>query len=280
MNARHGEAAVRSMKLLDLTMEDVEAYNRMLVDAGYSASLVSKKLQFVHSIVKRAGRPEHGGQVLGWNWEARDVLHGKRTEGRKLPTLPQLKAVLKKCQARETAMVWLAIGCGFGQRDLAAIQVGQLNRKNYDLRRGKTGLDRCGDTPPLVWNVVNAYLKTVERKEGDLLFVTLRGGSPIVHGTTDTVTAWWRKVRDGMGALGESLGGFYVLRHLGATEYGSREGTSIGDVKRWLGHSASSQVADVYMKPVSPENRAVVEWVRKSLASGRANLGKSKTRKS
>ncbi len=280
LNARHGEAAVRSMKLLDLTMEDVEAYNRMLVDAGYSASLVSKKLQFVHSIVKRAGRPEHGGQVLGWNWEARDVLHGKRTEGRKLPTLPQLKAVLKKCQARETAMVWLAIGCGFGQRDLAAIQVGQLNRKNYDLRRGKTGLDRYGDTPPLVWNVVNAYLKTVERREGDLLFVTLRGSSPIVHGTTDTVTAWWKKVRDDMGKLGESLGGFYVLRHLGATEYGSREGTSIGDVKRWLGHSASSQVADVYMKPVSPENRAVVEWVRKSLSSGRANLGKSKKRKS
>jgi hypothetical protein len=109
LNARHGDAAVRSMKLLDLTMEDVEAYNRMLVDAGYSASLVSKKLQFVHSIVKRAGRPEHGGQVLGWNWEAREVLHSKRTEGRKLPTLPQLKAILERCQARETAMVWLNI---------------------------------------------------------------------------------------------------------------------------------------------------------------------------
>lgn len=170
-------------------------------------------------------------------------------------------------------MVWLAIGCGFGQRDLAAIRVGQLNRKGYDLRRGKTGLDRYGDTPLLVWNAVRAYLKTVERKEGELLFVSKRGG-PVVHDGTDTVTAWWKKTRDGLGDLGDSLGGFYVLRHLGATEYGSRSGTSIGDTKRWLGHSASSQVADVYMKPVSPENRAVVEWVRRSLEFGRAETAK------
>ena len=272
LNSRYGHGAVMSMQLADLAMEDVEAYNKNLVDGDHSASLVSKRMQLVKSIIERAGRPEHGNQILGWNWDSRDTLHGKPTVRRKLPTLPQLKAVLKSCQARETAMVWLAIGCGFGQRDLAAIQVGQLNRKNYDLRRGKTGLDRYGDTPPLVWNVVNAYLKTVERERFDLLFVTKRGSSPIVHGSTDTVTAWWKKVRNDMGKLGKSLGGFYVLRHLGATEYGSRPGTSIGDMKRWLGHSASSQVADVYMKPVSPENRPAIEWVRRSLESGRAEI--------
>ena len=253
LNSRYGDGAVASMQLADMTMEDVEAYNRSLVEAGHSASLVSKRMQLVRGIVERAGRPEHGGQVLAWNWDSRDALHGRATVKRKLPTLPQLKSILHKCSARETAMVWLAIGCGFGQRDLAAIRVGQLNRKSYDLRRGKTGLERYGDTPLLVWNVVRAYLRTTERSEGDLLFVTKRGRSPIVHGTT-------------------SLGGFYVLRHLGATEYGSRSGTSIGDIKRWLGHSASSQVADVYMKPVSPENRPVVEWVRRSLDSGKADI--------
>lgn len=34
---------------------------------------------------------------------------------------------------------------------------------------------------------------------------------------------------------------------------------------RWLGHSASSDMADVFMRPVRPENREVVEWVRTRL---------------
>jgi len=278
LNTRHGEGAVTRMKLADLTMDDVEAYNRMLVDAGYSASLVSKRLQFVHSIIKRAGRPEHGGQVLGWNWDSRDVLHGKRTEARRLPNLSQLKRILQRCSLRETAMVWLAIGCGFGQRDLAVIRVGQINRKHYDLSRGKTGIKRFGETSPLVWNALSAYLKTTPRKDKELLFVTLKG-QPLVHGNTDSVSQWWNKLRTGMGKDGKTVSGFYILRHLGATEFGSRPGCSIGDVKRWLGHSASSQVADVYMKPVSPEDRPVIEWVRKCLQSGRADVQPAKGKK-
>lgn len=278
LNKRHGDGAGRNMHLADLEMEDVEAYNTLLVKAGHSASLVSKKLQFVHSIIKRAGRPEHGGQVLAWNWDSRDVLHGKRTEERKLPTLGQLKAILRTCTVREKAIVWMAVGCGFGQRDLAAIRVGQIDRKQYDLSRGKTGLKRYGDTPPMVWNSIAAYLKTTPREDKSLMFVS-RKGMPLVHSTTDSVSQWWKRLRKDLGKDGKDLSGFYILRHLGATEFGSRAGCSIGDVKRWLGHSASSQVADVYMKPVSPENRPVVEWVRKCLLSGKADLGNDKKQK-
>ncbi len=278
LNARHGNGAVKSMQLADLEMEDVEAYNKMLVDAGYSASLVSKRLQFVRTIIKRAGRPEHGGQVLGWNWESRDVLHGKPTNVRKLPNLKQLKSVLSRCSERESAMVWLAIGCGFGQRDLAAIKVGQIDQQHYDLRRGKTGIERYGDTPSMVWNAMKSYLKATPRIDNELLFVS-RKGQPLVHGNTDSVSQWWKKLGVAMGEEGDTLGGFYVLRHLGATEFGSRRGCSIVAVKRWLGHSASSQVADVYMKPISPEDRAVVEWVRKCLKAGKADLKTNKKKK-
>ena len=95
--------------------------------------------------------------------------HPRLPTGRreKLPKPPQPKVVLERCQARETAVSWLAIGCGFGPRGLAAIRVGQVNRENDDLRRGKTGFERHGDTPLLVWNGVHAYLKTAERKDGD-----------------------------------------------------------------------------------------------------------------
>ena len=65
-----------------------------------------------------------------------------------------------------------------------------------------------------------------------------------------------------------SMGGddtLVVVRHLGATEFGSRKGCSIIAMKQWLGHSASSSMADRYMKPVPPEHRKLIEWVRETL---------------
>lgn len=271
INTRHGQGAVGRMLLSDLNMADVEAYNKAIVDSGYSASQVTKRLQFVKAIIDRAGRPEHDGQVLSWNWASRDVVHGKPAKKRQLPTLSQLKAVLRECGPRETAMVWMAIGCGFGQRDLAAVRVGQVDKTSYDLRRGKTGVERYGETPTMVWKVVQAYLRDTKRSEGERMFITAKG-MPVVHEHADSVHLWWSKLLKRIGDECEGVGGFYTLRHLGATEFGSREGCSIGAMKRWLGHSASSDMADVYMKPVSPENRPLVEWVRAALRTGKADL--------
>jgi integrase len=255
-----------------LTMADVEAYNQKIVLAGYSQSQVSERLQMIHALIERAGRPEFGHQLLDWNWDSRDVAHGKPTTEMQLLTLPQLKRLLGACELREQTLVWMGIGLGFGPSDLAAVRVGQIDKCTYDLRRGKTGIERFGDTPLLVWTLIRKYIKAAKRKDGELLFVT-RTGKPIVHGRTNSVYQWWDELRTAIEESKESLGGFYMLRHLGATEYGSRAGTSIGQVKRWLGHSASSRVADQYMKPVSPEDKAVVEWVRNALARERVRLG-------
>lgn len=279
ITARHGQGAVGSMMLVDFSMADVEAYNRAIVDAGYSSSQVTKRLQFVKAIIDRAGRPEHGGQVLAWNWDSRDVHHGKPARKRHLPSLAQLKVILSNCGPRETAMVWMAIGCGFGQRDLAAVRIGQIDKTSYDLRRGKTGIERYGETPPMVWKTVQTYLKQTNRQDGQLMFITAKG-MPLVHQHADSVHQWWAKLIKRLEDDCKGVGGFYTLRHLGATEFGSRAGCSIGDMKRWLGHSASSDMADVYMKPVSPENRPVVEWVRTALRTGKAELReKAKSKK-
>jgi len=271
LNSRNGQDAIGRMLLADLTMQDVEAYNQLLVTADYSSSQVNKRVQVVKAIIDRAGRPEHGSQLLSWNWDSRDVSHGNPAESRKLPTLTQLKLVLQHCDEQRTAMVWMAIGCGFGQRDLAQVRVEQFDKKSYDLRRGKTGIERYGETPPMVWSAIRDYLRKSRRSGSDLMFITEKG-MPLVHGNCDSVVLWWTRLRTKLGDDCKSLGGFYSLRHLGATEFGSRAGCSIGEVKRWLGHSASSQVADVYMKPVSPEDRAIVEWVSKSLKSCTADL--------
>lgn len=271
LNDRYGEGAVKNLLLSELTLEDVEAYNRELIKAELSSSQVSKRLRYIQSIVNRAGRPEYGSQALAWNWASLDLLHGKPATPRKLPTLKQLKLILKNCDVQRTAIVWLGIACGFGQRDIAAIQPSHFNRKSFDLRRGKTGIERYGSTPNIVWSYLSAYLKTVERKPNDLMFLTSRG-HPLVHGNSDAIVQWWARLRERIGKPLADLDGFYILRHLGATEYGSRPNASISDVRKWLGHSASSQIADVYMKQVSPENRAVIEWVRKSIQNGQAML--------
>jgi len=264
LNRERGEGAISRMRVADLTMQDVESFNAWAVKEGYSASQVNKRMQMVKALIDRAGRPEHGGQLLAWNWDSRDVAHGKPTEERKLPTVDQLKAVLAASDLEHQAMVWLAIGLGFGQRDLASVRVGHIDRKGYDLRRSKTGIERYGETPPLVWAYIQALVGETGRKPGDLLFLTRRGDA-LVHGRSDAVTQWWRKLRIKIGETSDTLSGFYTLRHLGATEFGSRDGCSISAMRRWLGHGASSQMADVYMRPVSPEDRKVVVWVRRRL---------------
>lgn len=266
LNDRHGPAAVTRLRLSDLSMLDIEEFNRHIVKKGYSASQVAKRLHLAKGIIDRAGRPEHGHQVLTWNWESRDVLHGKPTEERTLPTVDQLKGMLQATDLRGRAMIWLGIGLGLGARDLAVIRVGQISSDAYDLRRPKTGVERYGSTPPLVWAYVKKHQQIAHRPTGELLFVT-RNGVPLVQPTSNAVTLWWDKLRTRIEESKETLNGFYTLRHLGATEFGSRPGCSIGDIKRWLGHSASSDVADLYMRPVRPEYEEVILWVRKRLSS-------------
>jgi integrase len=267
MNSRHGQGAVGRMLLADLSMGDVEAYNRVIVKANYSENVVVRRLQAVKSIIDRAGRPEYGGQLLKWNWDSRDVLHGAPAKKRLLPTAAQLRTILDRLEDREKAMVWMGIGLGFGQLDIAQVRVGQIDERSYDLRRSKTGIERFGETPPMVWNAIQAYLAKTRRPLGELLFVT-RKGLPVVHGNADSVQQWWYKQRQSLGKDAQCLSRFYSLRHLGATEFGSRPGCSISEMKRWLGHGASSQMADVYMKPVIPETREVIDFVREALTTG------------
>jgi integrase len=267
INKRHGKGTAARMRVEDLPMTDVEFFNRHLVDKGYSASQVGKRMQMVKRIIDRAGRPEHGQQRLAWNWDSRDIVHGKPSKRRVLPTVKQLEKLLAATDERGRAMIWLGIGLGFGAADLSVLCVGQIDTEAYDLRRGKTGIERFGTTPPLVWRIVSEHIEQHGRKEGELVFVT-RDGLSLVHARSNAVTQWWSKLRTRIGEKPDTLSGFYVLRHLGATEFGSRPGTSIAEMKRWLGHSAASEMADVYMRPLPPENKAVVEWVRKKLLDG------------
>jgi len=264
LNERNGRGAVARMHLADLTMQDVEAYNRQMVEQGFTVNTLRRKMQIIKRIIDRAGRPEYGQQVLTWNWDSLDRTPGRASKRKKLPTLEQVQKLLAAADTRGKAIIWMGIGLGFGQSDLSTIRVDDIDQTGYDLRRGKTGIDRYGDTPSGVWRAIEDYLAETPRQAGEPLFVT-KNGQRLVHTKSDSILQWWNRLRESIGETKETLDGFYVLRHLGATEFGSRDGCSISAMKRWLGHSASSSMADVYMRPVSPEHRATIEWVRNCL---------------
>ena len=272
INERHGRGTASRLHVSDLEMADVEEYNRELVAKGFSAASVNGRIQAVKRLIDRSGRPEYGQQVLAWNWDSLDRTLGRAAERRQLPTLKQLKALVAEADTRGRAMIWLGIGLGFGQTDISTVRVDQIDKKGYDLRRGKTGIERFGETPPGVWRAIQEYLAETPRPDGELMFVT-KNGKPVVHTRSDGVLQWWQRLRESIGETKDTLGGFYTLRHLGATEYGSRKGCSIVAMKQWLGHSASSAMADRYMKPVAPEHRKLIEWVRRQLKPTKQRVG-------
>lgn len=75
----------------DLTMHDVEAFNRLVAANEKSTKHVTKQMSVVTEIIQRAGRPEHNSQTLNWNWDSRDIIRGKAAKTRTLPTLEQVR---------------------------------------------------------------------------------------------------------------------------------------------------------------------------------------------
>lgn len=270
INTEHGQGAVGKIRVDDLTMPQVEGYNRKLMEDNLSSAAIAHAMQGVRHLIIRAGRPEHGQQTLSWNWESRDRFVGRPRQPRLLPTLDQLKRILAATDLRGQAMIWTAIGLGFGPSDLSTLRVGQIDKIGYDLRRGKTGIQRYGSTPRLVWAYLHGYIQETARPQGERVFQS-QSGLPLVSGHVNRVQGWWHALRERIGEDKDTMSGFYVLRHLGATEFGSRDGCSISEMRGWLGHAASSAVADVYMRPVAPENRLLIEWIRQRLDSPELN---------
>jgi len=81
---------------------------------------MAERMQVVKAIIDQADRREHAGQVLPWNRETRGVSrHGDR--GSDIAYESPTRSCLRRVPVRERATVWMAVGFGSGQRDLAAV---------------------------------------------------------------------------------------------------------------------------------------------------------------
>jgi hypothetical protein len=198
-----------------------------------------------------------------------------------------VRTVLDAACERERLWIWMGMGLGFGNDDPARARAVHLDKDSYDMRRGKTGIDRYGNMWPIVWAYVTPYLKANPRESDDLLFVT-RTSRPLVwvqtktdaelqNGTTtrgpcvtpykrsDSVRQAFRKLKRRVG-VEDWPEGFYIWRHVGATAYATRDDVGFAALRTFLGHG-KSDAADQHLKPLSPQTKEVVEWVNTMLGS-------------
>jgi integrase len=211
----------------------------------------------------------------------------EKRKKRQIPTVKMIQQILTASSIRDKLWIWMGLGLGFGNDDLARCRLEHFDKNSYNMSRGKTELPRYGPMRPMVWNTLQCYLKDNYRKLEEPLFISAKGNplvwvktktkeelengtstsgpAKVLYRRSDNLSQRWNKLKKQAGLL-DWKEGFYIWRHLGATAYASREGISLAHLRTFLGH-AKSQVADEYMKPLSPEIKKVVKWINEMLDS-------------
>jgi integrase len=258
----------------------------------YSDSQVNKHRNRFWDIARFARREPFRSRLEFGRDDVRFFGGKEVRKKRQIPTIKIIQTILAKASIRERLWIWMGLGMGFGNDDLARVRPVHLSKENYDMRRGKTGFERYGVMRPMIWMHIKEYLSQYPRKEDELLFVTSKG-SPIVWVRTktedelkegnnntpykrgDNVARIWKKLKKDANVT-EWKEGFYIWRHLGATAYASRSDIGIAQLRTFLGHG-KSDVADEYMKQLSPELTPIINWINRMLDSNDINAWKLQT---
>ena len=276
---------------------DAEDYNLMMLDFThrFSTSQISKHRNCFWDLARFARTKPFEQRLRFSREDVRPFGGGEQRRERAIPTVDILRQILLAATVEEEVWIWMAIGLAFGNDDLARSKPLHFGSERYDLRRGKTGIERYGCMRPLVWAQLCRHLQQNPRKPDELLFVSQTGHSlvytrtktadeikngtrthrptPMPYVKVDLVSRKWRKLLERSGVVGWSEG-FYVLRHLGATAFGTMPGISLNEMKRFLGHT-TSQMADHYMRPLRPGVEDTVNWVNRMLQSADPDVWRS-----
>jgi integrase len=161
-------------------------------------------------------------------------------------------------------MVLLAVNCGFGNADCAALPIRAIDLENawIDFPRPKTGIERrC----PL-WPETVAALQTIlanrrppkDKAAVDSLFVTKYGSSWAGSPIHNPITKEFRKLLDELKLHRGGLG-FYTLRHVFRTiGDGAKDQPAVRSI---MGHADDSMDA-VYREEIEDERlRAIANHV-------------------
>lgn len=201
----------------------------------------------------------------------------RRRRTRTFPDLGTLKRLLAFATETQRAWIWISLGCGFEPIALAQATPACFDEQMYDLTRSKTGLMRRGRMRPLVWAILQKYLREHPRETHDLLFRT-EEGNPLIHrglkseaarkqhltlaADNNSVVQAWEKLRKRSRVACEGLG---VMRHIACTVMLNRPNVSLQDVREFLGHAPRSDTWAIYGQYRTPTTKPMLQWVEEML---------------
>ena len=161
------------------SLMDIADYDAMMLhfiqNLRYAKTRVNKIRRRFWDMVRFAkGRPFRQ-QLPFLRDEVKKYGGGEKKRERDIPSVEVIRKVLATADTEERAWIWLAVGCAFGQDDLSKCRPLHFDTESYDLRRGKTGVERYGTMRPMAWSHLRRFLAANPRKPDDLLFVTRTG---------------------------------------------------------------------------------------------------------
>lgn len=288
---RFGDTRCQASRFGDLIrIDDYESMLRHFSgERKLKASPFVKRRHRFWQLAKYAARHPEYGPLAFAQFAAENVGPSEERVERELPTVETLQAILGKANLTQQFWIWLAIGTGFHGKDLADLTPKDITETSYNFRRSKSKkrFARYGGTHRLIASYLRAYLKKNPRQPGERLFLT-RFGNPYVqdrrktpeeieNGTatrkaskrrtarTDNFRDEWTELKQAAGIKEWKGGGFLILRHIGATVLATQPGVNLVLMKRFLGHSVSSDVANRYIEEVPPGSERLTDWIKRML---------------
>ena len=131
------------------TLFTANDYNQMMQSfgkAGYSQSTIFKLVARFWQFVRWATNPPFTQRLRFERGQVDRFGSLKAAQEWEIPSVDVLQRILVSASLRFRVMIWMAIGCGFGNDDLSRVMPLHFDAQDYDLRRGKTGVPRSGRT--------------------------------------------------------------------------------------------------------------------------------------
>jgi len=235
---------------------------RTLFRYGYEAGLIDRPVRYGPAFKKPSRKT---------------MRLARAAKGSRMLESAEIRELLEKASVQVKAMILLAMNCGFGNGDCAALPLSAVNLERgwIDFPRPKSGIPRRCPLWPETMEAIRATIAVrsgvKDQEHKHLIFVT-KYGAPWIKGkfiekegkpprayNDDAITKEFKKLLRGIGTERNGLS-FYSLRHIFETVAGnSRDQVAVDAI---MGH-ARDDMASLYRERIDDARlQAVVDHVR------------------
>lgn len=270
--------------LVGLRPDDFERLRDALCKRYSSPIVLAVEIQAVRSILKHAyddqliDVPVRTGK--GFAKPAAKFLRKRRAEkGPKLYTAAEVWQLIEAARPNMRAMIYLALNCGFGPGDLAALTLRQCDGTQEWLEhpRPKTGIDRriplWPDTRKAIKEAIEQRRQPKEPADAGLLFIGRRGTSYRDDAASYRVSAEFADIRK-LTTINSARTFYDFRRTFQTVSENSRDSVAVRAI---MGHAPpTDDMSSIYRQRIDDDRLvAVVAVVRKWLMAGKPKKRKA-----